>query len=65
MKYLKGTIQQLEAYNNEVTKGENYQVSTKKWDEIQEIEGSFYITFNENYPSELEKVDELLIFLNI
>lgn len=54
--YLKGTIEQLEAYNNEVAKGENYQGSTTRWADVIEVEGEFYIAFNEKYPSELEKV---------
>lgn len=55
MEYLKGTKEQLEAYNEEVTKGECYQGSTQCWSDVQEIEGEFFIAFNENYPSDLEK----------
>lgn len=61
MKYLKGTSEQLEAYNNEVTLGENYQEGTTQWAEVIEIEGEYFIPFNEKYPSELEKINEIPI----
>lgn len=61
MQYLKGTSEQLEAYNNEVTLGENYQEGTTQWAEVIEIEGEYFIRFNEKYPSELEKINEIPI----
>jgi hypothetical protein len=61
MEYLKGTKQQLEAYNDEVVVGENYLGITNRWAEIIEIESEYYIAFNEKYPSNLEKVNEIPI----
>jgi hypothetical protein len=61
MEYLKGTKSELEAYNDEVVAGENYIGATIKWSEIIKVENEFYIAFNEKYPSELEKVTELII----
>lgn len=61
MTYLKGTKEELEAYNEEVTIGENYQGGTTQWAEIIETEEGLYIAYNEEYPSELEKVEELTI----
>lgn len=61
MQYIKATKQQCQAYNNEVTQGENYQGSTTQWAEVQEIEGSFYIAVHPNYTTELLTVNELPI----
>lgn len=60
MEYLKGTIKQLESYNDEVTLGENYQDSTNRWAEVIEANGEYFIPFNDKYPSELEKVNEII-----
>lgn len=57
--YYKGTKEQCEAYNLEVSQGENYQGSTTKWAELQEIEGGFYILKNDKYNSEMEMVDNI------
>tara|TARA_R110000772_G_scaffold161680_1_gene272803 strand:+ start:428 stop:631 length:204 start_codon:yes stop_codon:yes gene_type:complete len=59
MVYLKGAKAQLEAYNTEVTTGENYQGTTSRWAGVQEIEGQFYIAKNDKYPSTLTEVDVL------
>jgi hypothetical protein len=61
MEYLKGTQAELEAYNDEVVAGENYVGTTLKWSEIIEVENEFYIAFNEKYPSDLVKVNEIPI----
>lgn len=59
MQYIKSTKEQCEAYNNEVTQGENYQGSTTQWAEVQEIEGGFYIAVHPDYTTELETVSKL------
>jgi len=60
MEYLKATKKQCEDYNSIVSVAEKYDgISTTQWAEVIEIEGLFYIPFNENYPSELTKVKEL------
>ena len=60
MEYLKATKKQCEDYNSIVNAGEKYDgISTTQWAEVIEIEDSFYIPFNEKYPSELTKVKEL------
>lgn len=61
MQYIKATKKQCEAYNQEVTQGENYQGSTSQWAEVQEIEGSFYIAVHPDYTTELETVNKLPI----
>lgn len=61
MQYIKGTKEQCEAYNAEVTQGENYQGITSQWAKVQEIEGSFYIAKHPNYSNELEIVNQLPI----
>ena len=62
MEYLKATKKQCEDYNSIVNAGEKYDgISTTQWAEVTEIEGLFYIAFNEKYPSELTKVKELPI----
>lgn len=57
--YYKGTKQECESYNNEVTNRENYQGSTTKWADVQEIGGNFYILKNNKYNSEMEAVDDI------
>jgi hypothetical protein len=64
MKYLKGTLEKLEAYNEKVSIGENYHDTTSKWADVIEVEGGFYIAFNEKYPSDLEKIDNLPVGFN-
>jgi len=60
MQYIKATKKECEDYNSTVTLGEKYDgISTTQWAEVIEIEGLFYIPFNEKYPSELTKVKEL------
>lgn len=61
MQYIKGTKKQCEAYNQKVSKGENYQGSTTQWAKVQEIEGNFYIAVHPKYTTELETVSELPI----
>jgi len=62
MEYIKATKQQCEDYKSIVNAGEKYDgISTTQWAEVIEIEGLFYIPFNENYPSELVKVASLPI----
>ena len=62
MEYLKATKKQCEDYNSIVSVAEKYdEISTTQWAEVIEIEGLFYIPFNEKYPSELTKVKELPI----
>jgi len=62
MEYLKATKKQCEDYNSIVSVAEKYDgISTTQWAEVIEIEGLFYIPFNEKYPSELTKVKELPI----
>ena len=62
MEYLKATKKQCEDYNSIVSVAEKYDgISTTQWAEVIEIEGLFYIPFNEKYPSELIKVKELPI----
>jgi|GEM_PF-4405420 len=62
MEYLKATKKQCEDYNSIVSVAEKYDgISTTQWAEVIEIEGLFYIPFNEKYPSELTKVRELPI----
>lgn len=57
--YYKGTEQECLDYNNQVTQGENYQGTTKRWANPIEIEGSWYILKHEKYNSDLEVVNEL------
>jgi hypothetical protein len=57
MIHLKGTFEELEAYNAEVTIGEEYQGVTSIWAIPIEIDGEHYIAFNEKYESLLEKVE--------
>jgi len=62
MEYIKATKKQCEDYNSIVSVAEKYDgISTTQWAEVIEIEGLFYIPFNENYPSELVKVASLPI----
>jgi len=59
MEYLKGTFEQITAYNEQVTQGENYKTPTTQWAEPLQIGEHWYILKNEKYPSDLETVNEL------
>ena len=59
MAYIKATKAECQAYNDKVTKGENYKGTTSKFDEVREIKGDFYITKHPNYPTNLTIVNEL------
>ena len=62
MSYYIGTKQQCEAYNEQVTLGENYQDTTQRWAEVrQHPSGSpFAIVKHSNYEAEeMELVGEL------
>ena len=59
MAYIKATKKECEFYNDKVTKGENYQSTTSKFDEIKEIKGDFYVTKHPNYSTNLKVVNEL------
>ena len=59
MAYIKGNKQECEAYNDKVTKGENYQGTTTSYDRVKEIKGDFYITKHPNYATNLKIVNEL------
>ena len=59
MAYIKATKEKCEAYNKEVTQGENYQGTTSNFDEVREIKGDFYISKHPSYSTNLKVVNEL------
>jgi hypothetical protein len=56
--WYKGTKQDCEDYNTLVTVNENYSGITNIWSNIYEINGEFYISYNEKY------VNDNLILIN-
>ena len=65
MKYYKGTKQECDAYNSEVTQGEGYQGTTTKWAEPVQIGNDYYIPKHPDYPefegltpAELPEIEE-------
>ena len=64
MEYIKGTKEECEAYNDKVTKGQNYKCTTLKFDEIREINGDFYITKHPDYSTNSKVVNELPKIVN-
>jgi len=63
--WYKGTLQECEAYNLEISINANYNGTTQKWDEIREIEGSYFIRINVEYSSTMEVITELPIISEI
>jgi len=59
MEYIKGTKQECEAYNDEVTQGENYQGSTSKWSNVIKIKDEYFILKHPKYATELEILNQL------
>lgn len=59
MKYIKGTKAECEAYNSEVTQGENYKGNTAQWAEVKKIGDYFYIKKHPKYPTNLNTVNSL------
>lgn len=63
MPYYKGTLQECEAYDDEVVAGENYGQSTTNWADIIEVDGDWYIIKAEPpmatkvYTSTMEEVE--------
>jgi Holliday junction resolvasome RuvABC ATP-dependent DNA helicase subunit len=59
--YYTGTQQQCEAYNQEVTQGENYVGGTTRWANVitHPTEDKFAIIAHEKYSSELEMLEVL------
>jgi len=58
MVYLKGSLQECQAYDDLVILGEKYPFNDN-WANPIEIEGSWYILKHEKYNSDLEVVNEL------
>jgi len=58
MVYLKGSLQECQAYDDLVSAGEKYPFNDN-WANPIEIEGSWYILKHEKYSSDLEVVNEL------
>ena len=59
MGYIKGTEAECLAYDAEVTAGENYTGGTIRWAEPMLIDGHYYISLHDRYPTTLTTVTEL------
>ena len=57
--YIKGTEAECLAYDAEVTAGENYTGGTIRWAEPMLIDGHYYISLHDRYPTTLTTVTEL------
>ena len=59
--YYKGTKQECEDYNNQVTLGENYQGSTTSWANIIKNQNGqgFAIPKHLDYISDMQKIDKI------
>ena len=59
MEYIKGTEAECLAYDAEVTAGENYTGGTIRWAKPIEIDGYYYISVHDRYPTTLSVVSEM------
>ncbi len=59
MNYIKATEAECLAYDAEVTAGENYTGGTIRWAEPMLIDGHYYMTVHDRYPTSLTTVTEL------
>ena len=59
MAWYKGTQQQANSYNDEVSEAQNYKGETQKYSPVIEIGGSFYVYKHPEFSSNMQEVEKL------